>query len=166
MLIQRLRGSCSLLLLIALAGCNGAEKDAESPVPLAPAITERRALEPGPSDPEAPVAFTETRSGLRYRILRVADGPRPRASDTVTCHYRGWLDDGMEFDSSYKRGEPSSFALNQVVDGWTEGLQLIGEGGMIELEVPSDLGYGPDGRPPQIPGGATLHFIVELIAIR
>jgi FKBP-type peptidyl-prolyl cis-trans isomerase FkpA len=165
MLLERLRGICSLLLLVALSGCNGAEKDSESPVPLAPAITERRALEPGARDPDAPEEFSQTSSGLKYRILRASSGPRPTRSDRVTCHYRGWLDDGMEFDSSYKRGEPMTFALSGVVAGWTEGLQLVGEGGMIELEIPSELGYGPDGMPPQIPGGATLHFIVELIAI-
>jgi FKBP-type peptidyl-prolyl cis-trans isomerase len=163
--IQRLRRACSLLVLFAMSGCNGAEKDSESPVPVAPSITERRPLEPGPRDPDAPEEFTQTSSGLKYRILRAASGPRPRASDSVTCHYRGWLDDGMEFDSSYKRREPSTFALNEVVPGWTEGLKLIGEGGMIELEVPSELGYGEEGRGTQIPGGATLHFIVELIAI-
>ena len=160
-----LRESCSLLLLFALSSCNGPETDADSPVPMAPAITERRGLEPGRRDPDAPEEFTETASGLKYRILRRSSGPRPTAFDTVTCHYRGWLDNGMEFDSSYKRREPASFALNRVVAGWTEGLQLVGEGGMIELEVPSHLGYGPEGQPPDIPGGATLHFLVELIEI-
>lgn len=162
---RRLRGICSLMLLVALSSCNGRQTESESPVPTAPGITERRGLEPGPRDPDAPEEFTTTPSGLRYRILRRSNGRRPRSHETVTCHYRGWLDDGMEFDSSYKRTTPTSFALNEVVGGWTEGLQLIGEGGMIELEVPSDLGYGQRGMPGAIPPNATLHFIVELIAV-
>ena len=111
--------------------------------------------------------FASTPSGLRYRILRVGSGPKPSATDRVTVHYRGWLDDGSEFDSSYKRGSPATFPLSQVVPGWTEGLQLVYEGGKIELEVPSDLGYGQRGTPDgSIPPGATLHFEVELIKIR
>ena len=88
----------------------------------------------------------------------------PTAADQVTVDYAGWLDDGTEFDSSYKRNSSATFGLSQVVAGWTEGLQLVGEGGMIELEIPSELGYGPSGRP-GIPPNATLHFKVELIKI-
>lgn len=109
--------------------------------------------------------FQSTKTGLKYRILQTSDGRKPAASDTVKCHYRGWLDDGTEFDSSYKRGEPASFPLSGVIKGWTEGLQLIGEGGKIELEIPYELAYGEGGRPPIIPPRATLHFVVELIAI-
>jgi FKBP-type peptidyl-prolyl cis-trans isomerase len=123
-------------------------------------------VEPGPVDPDAPEEFTETESGLKYRIRRASDGFKPSADDGVTVHYRGWLDNGEEFDSSYERGEPTSFPLSDVIDGWTEGLQLVGEGGMIELEIPSDLGYGDAGNPRGgIPGGATLHFLVELIEV-
>lgn len=89
----------------------------------------------------------------------------PAKTDSVTVHYKGWLDDGKEFDSSYKRGETISFPLNRVIPGWTEGMQLVGKGGMIELEIPSKLGYGANGQGP-IPGGATLHFIVELFDIK
>lgn len=121
---------------------------------------------PGPTDPDAPGEFSTTDSGLKYRILRKSEGAKPLATNLVTVHYRGWLDDNSEFDSSYRRGTPASFALNQVVPGWTEGLQLVGEGGMIELEIPSDLGYGPQGMPGAIPPNATLHFIVELIDIQ
>lgn len=120
---------------------------------------------PGPTDPEAPTEFTAEASGLKYRILRQSDGEKPTAADTVTVHYVGWLDDLTEFDSSYRRGKPATFALNQVVPGWTQGLQLVGEGGMIELEIPSSLGYGPQGQPGVIPPNATLHFKVELIEI-
>lgn len=121
---------------------------------------------PGPADPDAPSEFTQTESGLKYRILRKSDGDKPTPVDTVTVHYVGWLDDQTEFDSSYRRGKPTSFALNQVVPGWTEGLQHVGEGGMIELEIPSHLGYGPQGMPGSIPPHATLHFKVELLEIR
>ena len=124
------------------------------------------ANEPGPRDPDAPEEFTTTDSGLKYRILRKGDGPKPKASDTVEVHYRGTLDDGTEFDSSYSRGQTISFPLSGVIPGWTEGMQYVGKGGMIELEIPSDLGYGPRGMPPTIPGGATLHFIVELVNIK
>ena len=83
----------------------------------------------------------------------------------MRCHYRGTLDDGSEFDSSYSRGESISFPLTGVIAGWTQGLQLVGEGGKIELEIPYQLGYGEAGSPPKIPPQATLHFIVELIAV-
>ena len=123
-------------------------------------------VEPGPIDEMAPEEFTTTSSGLKYRILREADGDQPTAADTVTVHYRGWLDNGNEFDSSYKRGEPATFPLNGVIAGWTEGLQLVAEGGMIELEIPSNLGYGAQGSGSDVPPNATLHFLVELISIR
>ena len=81
----------------------------------------------------------------------------------MTVHYKGWLDDHSIFDSSYRRNETISFGLNQVIAGWTEGMQLIGEGGMIELEIPYQLGYGDRGTPGgPIPPKANLHFIVEL----
>jgi FKBP-type peptidyl-prolyl cis-trans isomerase len=121
--------------------------------------------EPGPTDKDAPKEFTTTKSGLKYRILRKSDGDKPKAANSVVAHYRGWLDGGKEFDSSYKRDKPATFPLRGVIPGWTEGLQLVGKGGMIELEIPSDLGYGDDGRPPVIPPKATLHFIVELVNI-
>jgi FKBP-type peptidyl-prolyl cis-trans isomerase len=124
------------------------------------------ASEPGPVDKDAPKEFTSTKSGLKYRIRRKSDGEKPKGANSVVANYKGWLDDGKEFDSSYKRGEPAEFPLRRVIPGWTEGLQLIGKGGMIELEIPPDLGYGPEGRPPVIPPNARLHFIVELIDIK
>lgn len=118
---------------------------------------------PGPADPDAPTEFTQTPSGLRYRILRKGQGDPPKASDTVRVHYVGKLDDGSEFDSSYRTGKPTEFPLSGVVKGWTEGLQLVQPGGMIELQVPPELGYGREGVPGAIPPGATLNFKVELI---
>ncbi len=116
-------------------------------------------------DQNVPQEFSQTESGLKYRVLRETNGSRPTVADRVTVDYAGWLDDGTEFDSSYKRKSPATFGLSQVVAGWTEGLQLVGEGGMIELEIPAELGYGARGAPPAIPPNATLHFKVELIKI-
>ncbi len=121
---------------------------------------------PGPEDPDAPKEFSTTASGLRYRILRRGNGNHPTASNDVKVDYVGWLDDGREFDSSYTRREPASFNLGGVVAGWTEGLQLVSEGGMIELEIPPELGYGDAGSPGSIPPSARLHFKVELHEIR
>lgn len=124
------------------------------------------AAEPGPVDKDAPKEFMMTPSGLKYRILRKSEGQKPKKTDTVTVHYQGWLDDKTIFDSSYKRDEPTSFPLNRVIPGWTEGMQLVGEGGMIELEIPSNLGYGAQGAGNIIPPNATLHFLVELIDVK
>jgi len=121
---------------------------------------------PGPTDKDAPKEFTTTASGLKYRVLRKSAGKKPTAANKVTVHYRGWLDSGKEFDSSYKRDETISFPLSGVVKGWTEGLQLVGEGGMIELEIPSALGYGARGAGRDIPPDSTLHFIVELFEVK
>lgn len=123
-------------------------------------------VQPGAEDKDAPKEFTATKSGLKYRVLRKSEGKKPKATDTVKVHYKGWLDDKKEFDSSYKRGEPIEFPLNGVIPGWTEGMQLVGEGGMIELEIPANLGYGPRGIPGVIPPSSTLHFLVELISVK
>jgi FKBP-type peptidyl-prolyl cis-trans isomerase len=120
----------------------------------------------GKIDADAPKTFTTTASGLKYRVLRKGTGAAPKATSTVKVHYHGWLDNGTKFDSSYDRREAIEFPLNGVIPGWTEGMQLVGEGGMIELESPSNLGYGARGAPPVIPANATLHFLVELIAVR
>jgi FKBP-type peptidyl-prolyl cis-trans isomerase len=120
----------------------------------------------GKIDADAPKGFTTTKSGLKYRVLRKGTGGQPKPTDTVKVHYHGWLDGGKVFDSSYERRESIEFGLNQVIPGWTEGMQQVGEGGMIELEIPSDLGYGRRGTPPVIPPDATLHFLVELLDVR
>jgi FKBP-type peptidyl-prolyl cis-trans isomerase FkpA len=126
---------------------------------------ERLMSDVGPVDDDAPEEFTETESGLKYRILRKSGGEKANPNNTVTVNYRGWLDDETEFDSSYKRGEPISFPLRGVIPGWTEGMQLVGVGGMIELTIPPELGYGQRGAGAAVPPNATLHFIVELISI-
>ncbi|MBQ5532786.1 MAG: FKBP-type peptidyl-prolyl cis-trans isomerase [Bacteroidales bacterium] len=108
----------------------------------------------------------ETTSGLQYKVLRLGTGKSPKADSPVTVHYVGRLLDGTVFDSSRERGDsPISFALNQVISGWTEGLQLMREGGLYEFYIPSHLAYGDRGAGQLIKGGATLVFEVELIAV-
>ena len=119
----------------------------------------------GKLDANAPKTFTKTNSGLKYRVLRQGTGAKPKATDSVRVNYHGWLDNGTKFDSSYDRKEPISFPLNRVIPGWTEGMQLVGEGGMIELEIPPDLGYGARGAGAAVPPNATLHFLVELLKV-
>ena len=102
-----------------------------------------------------------TASGLQYKIIEPGKGRSPDAADKVTVNYRGALINGNEFDSSYKRGQPTTFTLNGVIKGWTEGLQLINEGGKIQLYIPPELAYG--GRGPM--AHRTLVFDVELISI-
>jgi FKBP-type peptidyl-prolyl cis-trans isomerase len=104
-------------------------------------------------------------SGLQYKILKEGTGAKPTAADTVLCNYRGTLVDGTEFDSSYKRGEPATFGVGQVIHGWTEALQLMPVGSKWQLFVPSDLAYGPRGRP-GIEPNAMLIFEVELLSIQ
>merc|ERR1719210_2864611 len=103
---------------------------------------------------------TVTSSGLQYRILKSgpADGPQPKENTPCECHYQGSLIDGSEFDSSYSRGAPTTFAPNQVIRGWTEAMQLMVEGDKWELYIPSELAYGERGSPPKIPGGSVLIF--------
>ncbi len=104
-------------------------------------------------------------SGLQYKVIKAGNGSSPKASDTVTTHYRGALIDGTEFDSSHKRGEPTSFPVGGVISGWTEALKLMKVGAKWQLFVPSDLAYGPRGAGQNIGPNATLIFEVELLSI-
>ena len=107
-----------------------------------------------------------TASGLQYLVTKEGTGKQPAATSIVKVHYTGKLVDGTVFDSSVERGEPIEFPLNQVIPGWTEGLQLIKEGGKATLYIPSKLGYGEQGVPGTIPPHSTLIFDVELIEVK
>lgn len=107
-----------------------------------------------------------TPSGLQYLVLEEGKGKSPKATDTVLVHYKGNLLDGTEFDSSYKRNEPISFPLNGVIPGWTEGVQLMKEGGKIRLFIPSNLAYGSRGAGGVIPPDSTLVFDIELLKVQ
>lgn len=167
----------SIVFSIVLSGCTMAQSDRkENPVKpsevpqgkmeiKAGPVDKSEKVSPGKIDADAPETFTETKSGLKYRVLRKSEGKKPKATDTVTVHYKGWLDNGSIFDSSYRRDSKATFPLGRVIPGWTEGLQLVGVDGMIELEIPYTLGYGLQGNPPTIPPKATLHFVVELYKV-
>jgi FKBP-type peptidyl-prolyl cis-trans isomerase FklB len=106
-----------------------------------------------------------TKSGLQYKVLKPGSGKPPAKTDTVKVHYRGTLLDGTTFDSSYERGEPVTFAVEKVIPGWTEALQMMQVGSKWQLFIPSELAYGKDGYPPAIAPNSTLVFDVELLGI-
>ncbi|HEY2845012.1 MAG TPA: FKBP-type peptidyl-prolyl cis-trans isomerase [Bryobacteraceae bacterium] len=120
------------------------------------AYLDKAAAEPGAQ---------KTASGLVYRDITAGSGASPKATDTVKVHYRGTLISGKEFDSSYARNEPAEFPLNMVIPCWTEGVQKMKVGGKARLVCPSSIAYGDNGAPPEIPGGATLVFEIELLGI-
>lgn len=105
------------------------------------------------------------KSGLQYKVMKEGSGKKPKATDKVKCHYEGFLIDGTVFDSSVQRGEPAVFPLNQVIAGWTEGLQLMREGAKYRFFIPYLLGYGEGGAGASIPPYAALIFDVELIEV-
>ena len=166
--------SISLVALAAfsLAACKKpVEKPADSaPAPTAPASGNAAA----PSDPAAPAAAAApsdevktTASGLKYQVLKRGAGTvSPKATDMVTVHYHGTLLNGTVFDSSVKRNQPASFRLNQVIPGWTEGLQLMKQGDKFKFTIPANLAYGERSPSPLIPPNSTLVFEVELLGIK
>ena len=113
----------------------------------------------------APAPIT-TKSGLVYQSLKEGSGASPSATDTVSVHYRGTIADGREFDSSFKRGQPTEFPLNRVIPCWTEGVQLMKPGGKARLTCPPAIAYGERGAGGVIPPNATLQFEIELLAVR
>ena len=109
--------------------------------------------------------ITTTKSGLQYEVLTEGTGRQPQATDTVRCHYEGRLIDGTVFDSSYKRNAPADFGLQQVIAGWTEGVQLMKEGSKFRFYIPYMLAYGEGGAGAMIPPFSALVFDVELIKV-
>jgi len=117
-----------------------------------------------------PAAFaqtiTKTKTGLVYESLKEGKGDSPAATDVVRVHYRGTFPDGREFDSSYKRNEPTEFPLNRVIPCWTEGVQLMKPGGKARLTCPPGIAYGERGAGAVIPPNATLNFEIELLSVK
>jgi FKBP-type peptidyl-prolyl cis-trans isomerase FkpA len=148
--------SLLVILSLTLLACSSKQESAFNLADQKPYL-DKAAQEPG---------AIRTDSGLVYRELRPGTGLSPLSTDTVQVHYRGTLINGKEFDSSYKRNEPAEFPLNQVIRCWTEGLKKMKVGGKSQLVCPASIGYGDKGAPPDIPGGATLIFEVELLAIK
>ena len=117
------------------------------------------------SDNPSDSTYVQTPSGLKYVVANEGTGVAPGATDVVTVHYVGTLTDGTQFDSSIDRGEPTSFPLNRVIPGWTEGLQLMKPGGVAVFYIPSNLAYGENGVPGAIPPAAPLIFWVQLLSV-
>src|SRR5579885_2489488 len=148
--------------LVCAAAClTACSSSSSSPEPSPASADSRAYLEKAAAEPGA----IKTPTGLIYREIRPGTGAFPRPTDTVKVNYRGTLTNGVEFDSSYKRNEPATFPLNRVIPCWTAGLQRMKVGGKSQLVCPSELAYGDRGAPPDIPGGATLIFEVELLGI-
>jgi FKBP-type peptidyl-prolyl cis-trans isomerase len=158
-----------LAMALFLVGCDKATQTGQmnpstTNAPTAPA-TPAPAPAGAASSPSKEMKTTS--SGLKYQVLKQGAGTvSPKATDTVNVHYHGTLLDGSVFDSSVQRNDPSSFRLNQVIRGWTEGLQLMKVGDKFKFEIPPDLAYGAAGRPPVIPPNSTLVFEVELLGIQ
>ena len=141
-----MKASVFILILSLAASAASAQSD----------VAAKAAKEPG---------AVVTKSGLVYRTLKEGKGPSPAASDTVRVHYQGTFPDGREFDSSYKRGQPTEFPLNRVIPCWTEGVQRMKVGGKAKLTCPSSIAYGERGAGGVIPPNATLVFEIELLEV-
>ena len=152
------------LTLLAAACVVGCQKAADSGV----ATSDSASPPPAPATATSPAGEVKTTaSGLKYQVLKEGSGTvSPKPTDTVRVHYHGTLLDGTVFDSSVERGQPISFALNRVIPGWTEGLQLMQVGDKFRFEIPPNLAYGEVSPSPKIPPNSTLVFEVELLGIQ
>ena len=157
---------CLTIVCLLVAGCDPPSPQGQGGLPPNGVSKQPPQVTPGPVDPDAPEEYTTTASGLKYRIRRRSDGKKPTVESIVKVHYRGQLQDGKIFDTTYgKMGQSTQFPMKSVIPGWIEGMQLIGEGGMIELDIPADLGYGSKGAGQLIPPDADLHFLVEILEV-
>lgn len=169
--------SVAAIAMTMLTGCGKKEnKEAAAEADSSASLIEEVAAAEAESDSLDTAQFLEltkheagevksTESGLKYVVIKEGEGKQPSATSTVTVHYTGRLLDGTVFDSSVDRGEPASFPLDRVIPGWTEGLQLMKEGGKYEFFIPSNLAYGQQGVPGTIPPDSPLVFTVELIKV-
>jgi FKBP-type peptidyl-prolyl cis-trans isomerase FkpA len=158
----------AFLIVLAALACSGGEKsEPAAPAPeAAPAAPEASSAAPAAEAPAAVVGETITLpSGVKVTHRVIGTGPNPSATDRVTVHYEGTFPDGKVFDSSVQRGQPATFPLNGVIDCWTEGVQLMKEGGKAQLICPPQTAYGERGQGGVIPPNATLQFEVELIKV-
>ena len=154
---------------LAFAFCAlGATLVAGCTPPSSPPSERATANAPAAASPGAATGLAKvtTASGIVFESLQAGSGPNPKATDTVTVHYRGTFPDGREFDSSFKRGQPTSFPLNRVIPCWTEAVQMMRPGGKARITCPPRLAYGERGAGGVIPPNATLVFDIELISIR
>jgi FKBP-type peptidyl-prolyl cis-trans isomerase FkpA len=154
------------VLLLATLACGSGEES--TPAGEQPAATPEASPAAPEAAPAAPAAVGETitlPSGVQITHRSLGSGANPTATDRVTVHYHGTFTDGKVFDSSVDRGTPATFPLDRVIDCWTEGVQLLKEGGKAQLICPPQTAYGERGQPPIIPPNATLQFEVELIKI-
>jgi FKBP-type peptidyl-prolyl cis-trans isomerase FkpA len=142
-----------LAILAALSACNGGAPSAQTKPPAALGSV-------------TGAAKVTTPSGLVFESLQTGNGASPKATDTVKVHYRGTFPDGREFDSSYRRGQPTEFPLNRVIPCWTEAVQLMRPGGKAKITCPPAIAYGERGAGGVIPPNATLNFEIELISVR
>jgi len=152
----------AVALALTFSACSNKEEADTTPAYTATAGPTEGANIP---DPELNKTYT-TASGLQYEALRLGTGKRPTKFDRVKVHYHGYLPNGQVFDSSVDRGEPIVFGLNQVIPGWTEGVQLMREGAKYRFQIPGYLAYGPKGSPPKIGPNQTLLFDIELFEVQ